>query len=212
MDAKIEATRRPDAFRPFQIGRGQSRIRASGHPITLPLFAALIALSTGNFIFRANRLQNNFSLRPIHRPGYDLSKRGISPGRPGSRLPGIILARKTQARSLGNGTRERKRAHASRSLFPPFLASNRSLSSITTRTRLNRIPSGKESTASGLNRFIFERGSYSACTLFENCHFYSPPSLVAFFFSLSTLLLPSRREYNTMRGIKFGETRSRCDI
>lgn len=186
----MEATRRPVAFRPFQIGRAQSRIRASGHPITLPPpLAALIALSAGNFIFRANRLQNNFSLRPIHRPGYDLSKRGISLGRPGSRLPGIILARKTQSLDLSKMVREKKGA----CLF----SSNRFLSSITRRT--NRIPSGKKSTASGLNRSIFEKGFV---------HFWRAPFLkiaLAFFFSRFSALLEENAR-DKIRSL-IGETR-----
>ena len=186
----MEATRRPVAFRPFQIGRVQSRIRASGHPITLPpSFAALIALSAGNFIFRANRLQNNFSLRPIHRPGYDLSKRGISLGRPGSRLPGIILARKTQSLDLSKMVREKKGA----CLF----SSNRSLSSITRRT--NQIPSGKESTANGLNRSIFEKGFV---------HFWRAPFLkiaLAFFFPRFSALLEENAR-DKIRSL-IGETR-----
>ena len=162
-------------------------LRSSDYPS--PSFAALIALSAGNFIFRANRLQNNFSLRPIHRPGYDLSKRGISLGRPGSRLPGIILARKTQSLDLSKMVREKKGA----CLF----SSNRSLSSITRRT--NQIPSGKESTASGLNRSIFEKGFV---------HFWRAPFLkiaLAFFFPRFSALLEENAR-DKIRSL-IGETR-----
>lgn len=79
-----------------------------------------------------------------------------------------------------------------------LFSSNRSLSSITRRT--NQIPSGKESTASGLNRSIFEKGFV---------HFWRAPFLkiaLAFFFPrFSTLLEENARD--KIRSL-IGETRS----